>query len=106
MLSYLETIAKLTHVRDTIREDLADESLDRQAVLESTERDLTLLLGELVTPDAMCRICGAIAVGVTDTKEGVCEVHVFGVLLLGHSVNMSPRSSREPEELTTRSTGY
>jgi hypothetical protein len=50
MLSYLETLERLTKLRDGLRETLDTESGDRQATVELTEMTLTKLLGELVTP--------------------------------------------------------
>jgi hypothetical protein len=52
MLSYLDTVGRLTALRDGLRETLNSESGDRQATVELTEMTLTKLLGELVTPDA------------------------------------------------------
>jgi len=96
MLSYLDTIARVTSLRDGLRETLNSESGDRQATVELTEMTLTKLLGELVTPDPqICQTCldttgtETPAAGVTTNGAGVCEGHVLGTLLDGTGVRMT-----------------
>jgi hypothetical protein len=51
MLGYLETIGRLTDVRDGLRQGLDSEAADRQILAETAESALTRILGELVTPN-------------------------------------------------------
>lgn len=94
MLGYLETVGRLTDLRDNIRAGLERETGDRQIMLERVETNLTTLLGELVTPSETCALCEdgnrSPAVGVTtETGEGVCQKHIFVALLQGHAINTS-----------------
>lgn len=95
MLSYLDTIGRLTNLRDDLRTVLSTESADRQHMLEETERRLSTFLGELVTPDPeLCNTCldndaETAAVGIDDTGAGVCEGHIAGTLLAGRGVRTS-----------------
>jgi hypothetical protein len=95
MLSYTDTIGRLQTMRDDLRTVLDTETADRQLQLEETERRLTKLLGELVTPDPeLCMTCldygtDTKAVGVTDSGAGVCEGHIIGSLIAGVGVRTS-----------------
>lgn len=95
MLSYTDVIARLTTMRDDARTVLSTETADRQVQLEETERRLTALLGELVTPDAqLCMSCldndaETKAVAWTDGGEGVCDGHIIVTLLAGTGVRTS-----------------
>jgi hypothetical protein len=95
MLSYTDTIERLRILRDDTRTVLSTETADRQVQLEETERRLTALLGELVTPNAeLCMSCmdnGAEtkAVAWTDGGEGVCDGHIIVTLLAGTGVRTS-----------------
>lgn len=55
MLSYLETLERLTSLRDGLRESINTGADDREAkfIVKTTELTLTKLLGELVTPDPL-----------------------------------------------------
>jgi hypothetical protein len=94
-MSYTDTIARLRGIRDDLRVTLDSESSDRQIAVEQTERLLTKLLGELVTPDPeLCMSCldyGAEtkSVGITDNGAGVCEGHIIGSLIAGVGVRTS-----------------
>ena len=95
MLSYTDTIARIRAMRDDLRTTLNTESGDRQIACEQTERLMTKLLGELVTPDAqLCLSCmdnghETKAVAWTDGGEGVCDGHIIVTLLAGTGVRTS-----------------